>query len=226
MDTKQEIDRQMGEIAKASADIADARNRKRACNESIQEIVINGLMELTDEEKLPLARYLYWHVPEVDTKTLTKALGVRGAIADIVGPSEEFIKCSICARPITVKSRAELKDKVAHTYMCRCEVCKKEQQERENRQTRGPVFIRETRNEARLIELKTMPYKEYLTSPEWKNTRQTALQRSGFRCQLCNRPGELNVHHRTYERLGEERNSDLIVLCSACHKRHHKDIAP
>jgi len=31
------------------------------------------------------------------------------------------------------------------------------------------------------------------------------------------------VHHRTYERLGRELAGDLVVLCSACHRRHHRD---
>ena len=32
----------------------------------------------------------------------------------------------------------------------------------------------------------------------------------------------LEVHHRTYERLGEELASDLTVLCNRCHHVHHQ----
>lgn len=42
-----------------------------------------------------------------------------------------------------------------------------------------------------------------------------------FTCQRCKEklpPGALDVHHLTYERLGNERPSDLQVLCrSKCH---------
>jgi 5-methylcytosine-specific restriction endonuclease McrA len=65
-------------------------------------------------------------------------------------------------------------------------------------------------------------YKDYLSSQRWKRKARAARQRAGYRCQLCNgRDGTLEVHHRTYERLGFELPGDLIVLCSVCHGRHH-----
>lgn len=30
----------------------------------------------------------------------------------------------------------------------------------------------------------------------------------------------LHVHHRTYERLGEELPEDLVVLCEVCHEAY------
>ena len=70
----------------------------------------------------------------------------------------------------------------------------------------------------------TPDYKEYINSPEWKETSRRAKVRAGYRCQLCNRKGNdttLHTHHRTYERLGIEFYEDLIVLCNSCHKKHH-----
>ena len=64
-----------------------------------------------------------------------------------------------------------------------------------------------------------MSYSEYLQTAAWEETRQAALQRSGGHCALCPREGvPLEVHHRTYERLGEELPEDLTVLCSICHE--------
>jgi hypothetical protein len=68
----------------------------------------------------------------------------------------------------------------------------------------------------------TLPYDEYLHSALWQRVRQEALTRAGHCCQLCNLPHHLQVHHRTYERRGFELPADLIVLCSACHARHHQ----
>lgn len=66
-------------------------------------------------------------------------------------------------------------------------------------------------------------YKEYITSPEWKITAQKAKERAGFKCAICNSSKQLNVHHKTYERLGRELDEDLIVLCHDCHEIfHHK----
>ena len=67
-----------------------------------------------------------------------------------------------------------------------------------------------------------MPYAEYLQTPEWFAKRTAALRRAGYRCQLCNRTGRLEVHHRTYERRGNEAPEDLIVLCEGCHEVFHQ----
>jgi hypothetical protein len=74
----------------------------------------------------------------------------------------------------------------------------------------------------RLAELRGMPYDEYLRTPEWKQTRAAALVRAEHRCALDpEHAGQLDVHHRYYERRGAELPSDLIVLCHACHRLHH-----
>jgi hypothetical protein len=65
-------------------------------------------------------------------------------------------------------------------------------------------------------------YEKYLQSDQWH--RRTAQERSiNSRCSLCNRASRpLNVHHRTYERVGNERPGDLIVLCDECHGMFHR----
>lgn len=66
-------------------------------------------------------------------------------------------------------------------------------------------------------------YKTYLESDAWRARADAAKRRAGYRCQLCNRSRTqviLNVHHRTYERLGNEQPDDLTVLCGDCHKTY------
>lgn len=78
--------------------------------------------------------------------------------------------------------------------------------------------------------LRGLPYVDYLRTPHWRSIRRDALRRADGRCQLCNSPPHrhqpLNVHHRTYERRGAERPEDVIVLCRACHERHHSPTPP
>ncbi len=75
----------------------------------------------------------------------------------------------------------------------------------------------------RLAALRAMPYEEYLRTPEWRARRQEALKRAQYRCQLCNtNQSPLEVHHRTYERLGAEVPEDLFVLCYSCHQWYHR----
>ena len=69
-------------------------------------------------------------------------------------------------------------------------------------------------------------YDEYIKSPEWKQTAKELKEKAGWRCQLCNKPGNgktLNAHHRTYSTLGNEDN-DIIVLCVKCHEEHHNKL--
>lgn len=72
-------------------------------------------------------------------------------------------------------------------------------------------------------ELRDMPYEDYLQTPHWKRKREDKLRAVGYRCQVCHRGGRtLDVHHRTYDRRGEELDQDLTVLCRACHTTFHR----
>lgn len=64
-------------------------------------------------------------------------------------------------------------------------------------------------------------YQAYLQSPEWRKTRNAALKRAGYQCSGCPSRRELQVHHVTYERVGCEREADLVVLCAPCHEGEH-----
>ena len=69
---------------------------------------------------------------------------------------------------------------------------------------------------------KSMPYREYLKTNHWKQVREKAIKKAGFKCQLCNSFSKfLNVHHRDYDRLGNERDTDVIALCKTCHEKFH-----
>lgn len=65
-------------------------------------------------------------------------------------------------------------------------------------------------------------YKSYLQSESWQIKREFALEKADHRCQICNNTKRLDVHHRTYERFGNEDLSDLTVLCRNCHELYHK----
>lgn len=64
-------------------------------------------------------------------------------------------------------------------------------------------------------------YAEYLESDSWRRKAEEAKRRAGHQCALCPNRHRLEVHHRTYDRIGHERPSDLVVLCWWCHRRHH-----
>jgi hypothetical protein len=62
---------------------------------------------------------------------------------------------------------------------------------------------------------------EYLKSDHWKALRTAALERAESRCQVCYSAKLLDVHHRTYRRLGAEMPADVTVLCRRCHELFH-----
>lgn len=63
---------------------------------------------------------------------------------------------------------------------------------------------------------------EYTKSPHWRATRERALLRAGGYCARCRlKSNRLEVHHLTYRNLGQERESELIVLCHDCHATEH-----
>ena len=72
-------------------------------------------------------------------------------------------------------------------------------------------------------EVKKDRYDQFMASVEWWIIRDLKLSIAGYRCEQCNAEGPiLDVHHLTYERFGgDERMTDLHVLCRPCHNQAH-----
>lgn len=64
-------------------------------------------------------------------------------------------------------------------------------------------------------------YEEYLKSPQWRATRLRLFAIRGRKCERCASKYRIEVHHLTYTRIGQERPSDLQILCHACHQKTH-----
>lgn len=64
-------------------------------------------------------------------------------------------------------------------------------------------------------------YKEYLKSPHWQATRKKALKHYDNQCTICGSKVKLNVHHFTYENIGNESIHELTVVCEGCHRLLH-----
>lgn len=68
--------------------------------------------------------------------------------------------------------------------------------------------------------LSTEEYHTYLRSPEWKKKVSLVKQRDKV-CQLTGDTTNLEVHHVTYDRLGNEDLSDLVLLSRRAHQAVH-----
>lgn len=66
----------------------------------------------------------------------------------------------------------------------------------------------------------TYEYQAYLKSATWKKKRQERLSIDNHACVWCGATKNLQVHHLTYSRLGnEDVEKDLCTLCFGCHKK-------
>lgn len=70
-----------------------------------------------------------------------------------------------------------------------------------------------------------MTYTEYIDSKEWLIKRTEVMANPYYgrhhECFICRKKENLTVHHLTYDRLGNEREDDLIILCGYCHNQTH-----
>jgi hypothetical protein len=64
-------------------------------------------------------------------------------------------------------------------------------------------------------------YEEYLASAAWRRKRDLVMWRSGNICEGCLSAKATEVHHRTYDHVGDELLYELVAPCRACHGRAH-----
>lgn len=66
-------------------------------------------------------------------------------------------------------------------------------------------------------------YNEYLKTPAWQERRRKVLARAKGVCEGCGERPPVQVHHKTYEHVGDEFLWELAAVCMPCHERAHKD---
>jgi hypothetical protein len=149
----------------------------------------------------------YYRGDLLTERELADALGIRtSAFVLYLGPTDVFAVCPTCGKhhlaQIFTRHEARVllaSDRDRRAADIECDACEQ------------------------VTALRTMPYRDYLKTAHWRDVRNRALDRAARRCQLCNSPDHLEVHHRTYERRGCERDDDLTVLCARCHSKFHEE---
>ena len=66
-------------------------------------------------------------------------------------------------------------------------------------------------------------YSIYLKSDKWREKRQKVLHRAQGICEGCRDADSTEVHHLTYDNVGDEFLFQLVALCHKCHTRLHKE---
>ena len=61
-------------------------------------------------------------------------------------------------------------------------------------------------------------YARYLESPRWRKLALAVRMRANGKCEICLRRNGEECAHLTYERVFNERMTDLLWLCKGCHR--------
>lgn len=77
---------------------------------------------------------------------------------------------------------------------------------------------------AKLSAMGFASYAEYLKSPHWADVRRRYwASKLPKLCHGCGAHGvPLDLHHRTYKRIGAEYLMDLVLVCRDCHQEVHR----
>ena len=195
-------------------------------------------------DRLEIAQHAYWRLPEVSAVDLTIAMTGGRNVPDLLKLLEPFVTevgCIECGEELPVSNRTEMKKlldsarsngKHGFQFDLTCKKCRaRESAKRDEKDARERAA-----HCARRAELRAMTYQEYRQTPEWKHTRkkhielQDYIHGEGFSpiCEGCNAPKpDLEVYHTSLDRIGNEADSDLVVLCLDCQKgvREHGGLA-
>jgi hypothetical protein len=168
---------------------------------------------------------LYWrHSNITNSVDLAEILNCTNlSLRKMCGRIKVCLECLDCGDEVevTCKSRAELTRRRTIVLCVACEETRRVQRERDAAAWHQRSTALVAQRSARIEALRSMPYGDYLQTPEWRERRLYALRRARYACQLCSSKTQLQVHHRTYERRGNEKEEDLIVLCDDCHSKFH-----
>ncbi len=64
-------------------------------------------------------------------------------------------------------------------------------------------------------------YGAYLNSSAWQIKRKQILGRDNYLCQFCKEEKATQVHHLSYDNLGNECEFELLSVCHSCHQIIH-----
>jgi 5-methylcytosine-specific restriction endonuclease McrA len=219
------LEREQLEAAKAMA--ADNKSAQWAAGQALYLLAGD-----TVEMRRALGAFL-WELGGIPTSTISIMTGYSGRELKVIveaDPISQFA-CLGCDERIIPRDRrhfgslsrelrliccSRIGERVVEQLLCQCCFGVRVQVLQEERR------LQRLARQARLAQLKRMPFSEYRLTPEWQSKRTQMLSRAGYRCQICGKHDtQLDVHHNSYERYGDERPQDLVVLCRRCHELFH-----
>lgn len=65
-------------------------------------------------------------------------------------------------------------------------------------------------------------YVEYLKSPQWEDRKRKYFKNKEKKCWGCGSTNRVQLHHKTYTSLYQEKDHHLVPVCGKCHDKIHK----
>ncbi len=87
-----------------------------------------------------------------------------------------------------------------------------------------PIFLK-LRKPPQIPSHKKQLYEQHIKSAKWRKIKQRRLAKDGYMCKNWHWwpvKSNLEVHHKSYRNLGNEKQWELITLCKRCHNKIHK----
>lgn len=167
-------------------------------------------------------RELYWSI-DIPTSEIMEAYRIPTTrqLATMAGPTRSEYTCRICSGPLLAYSRQQLRR--INSRNNTCAHCLSVIYDNRNKEYQAERRAAIARHLDRVSKLRSLSYTDYLRTDHWVKVRESAIRRAKWRCQACYSSRDIQVHHRTYDRLGEESPSDLMVLCDPCHSVFHSE---
>jgi hypothetical protein len=85
-----------------------------------------------------------------------------------------------------------------------------------------PYFMPDMKQMPSLARVTPEMRSAYYTTPHWESVRSSRFEHDSMMCVLCGDSDELQCHHVTYQNIFREQLSDLLTVCSDCHRKIHK----
>jgi 5-methylcytosine-specific restriction endonuclease McrA len=218
---KSDVQTKTAEVQRIEARIAELKAELEEAHYAVSKAVSNALDTTWLESALKVASVIYWTYDDIDVRRgIASSLDIdASAIVWRLYKVRLQGVCDECGNECTFEA---LSWSQVRTYKHLCQKCTDEKEAAEAARDAELDAQIEARNEE-LRRLRSMPYAEYLKTEHWQEVRKAAIKRAKFRCQTCNANKPLQVHHRTYERRGQEYSTDVIALCADCHKTFHEN---
>lgn len=86
---------------------------------------------------------------------------------------------------------------------------------------RASSIVKKEKEKMRGSSKGSVNYHSYINSRRWAKRRRAYYSRNPNICTVCGTREEVKLHHSSYERLGNELDSDLVPLCRSHHKAFH-----